>query len=546
MDGGPNVQKWVRGARGGLRRPRNQVLREGHAPRPGRQPGAFDQKAAMFSETSANRTARRRRPATLATVLGSAALTLLLAIPSPASADVACDKVAAAGGSDSAAGTAAQPFATPQRLADSLAPGQTGCVRGTLTGNLWIGRDAVTIASEPGQRGKVVGQVKVQPGADGVTVRDLDLDGHRPGGGSVLGPAIYGDDATFANNDVTNGNTAICFIIGTYGHDGNMKVARTRIEGNRIHNCGPLPRTNMGHAIYVEHTQDARIVGNEIYDNADRGVQLYPNSQGTLVAGNVIDGNGVGVIFSGTGGAAASNNVVRHNVITNPTARAAVESWYPDGNPKGTGNVVEQNCVFGVANPISTTFGGFTHSDNLVADPQFVDRGAKDFRLREGSPCAAVLAAGRSGLAALPPLTKSATDAGTAATTTTAPAPVVPAGTTAAPTTSPTKSRPGAQKRPGARLALRHRRYGRALALNVRLVDETEGSVRALVEVRYGKRGLWRPVAVPRLQSARSFNTVVGMPRKARRIMVRASVIDASDTFVARLSLKNPRPATEL
>lgn len=490
----------------------------------------------MLSDTT-NRSARRR-PATLASVLGSAALTLLFAIPAPAGAQVTCDRVAAQGGSDTAAGTAAQPFGTPQRLADSLSPGQTGCVRGTLNGDLWIGRDAVTIASEPGQRGKVVGQVKIQPGAEGVTVRDLDLDGRRPGGGAVLGPAVYGDDATFVNNDVTNGNTAICFILGTFGHDGNIRVARTRIEGNRIHNCGQLPRTNMGHAIYVEHTQDARIVGNEIFDNVDRGVQLYPNSHGTLVAGNVIDGNGVGVIFGGLNGESASDNVVRHNLITNPTARSAVESWYPSDTAPGTNNVVEQNCVYGGSDLISTTFGGFTPSDNRTADPLYVDRAAKDFRLRDGSPCAEVLAAGRAGSSAtLPPLTQGTTTV--APTTTTAP--VAPSGTTTTGTTTAPKGKV-AVKRPKVRLALRHRRYGRALALNVRLLDQVDAPVRALVEVRYGKRGLWRPVALPRLQSARSFNTVVGMPRRHRRIMIRASVIDRHDSLVARLSVRNPRP----
>lgn len=494
----------------------------------------------MLSDTAPNRSVRRR-PATLASVLGSAALTLLFAIPAPAGAAVTCDRVAAPGGSDTAAGTAAQPFATAQRLADSLSAGQTGCVRGTLSGDLWIGRDAVTIASEPGQRGKVVGQVKIQPGAEGVTVRDLDLDGRRPNGDYInnIGPAVYGNDATFVNNDITNGNTAICFILGTFGHDGNIRVARTRIEGNRIHNCGRLPRTNMGHAIYMEHTQDARIVGNEIFDNADRGVQIYPNAHGSLVAGNVIDGNGVGIIFGGLNGESASDNVVRHNLITNPTVRSAVESWYPEGTPQGTGNLVEQNCVFGGSNLISTTFGGFTPSDNRTVDPLYVDRAAKDFRLRDGSPCAEVLAAGRSGSAAtLPPATQPVSAPTTTTTTTNT---VTPTGTTST-TTAPPSKHGKVSKRPALRLALRHRRYGRALALNVRLVDEVEAPVRALVEVRYGKRGLWRPVAVPRLQSARSFNTVVGMPRRHRRIVVRASVIDARGGRVARLSLRNPRP----
>lgn len=469
-------------------------------------------------------------------MLGSAALTLLMALPVPAGAVTTCDRVASADGSDTAAGTAAAPFKTAQKLVDSLSPGQTGCVRGTLTGQMWINRDAITVASEPGQRGKVIGKIKVQQGADGVTVRDLDLDGRSTAADPIanISPTIYGNDAAFVNNDITNGNTAICIILGTDGHDGDVEVQRTRLEGNRIHNCGRLPRTNMGHAIYVEHSRDARIVGNEIFDNADRGIQLYPNSQGTLVAGNVIDGNGVGIIFSGVNGRQSNDNTVRHNLVTNPQVRSAIESWYPEGTAPGTGNVVEQNCVFGGTNPISTGNGGFTARDNRTVDPQYVDRAAKNFSLQPGSPCAEVLAAGRAGLASvsMPPISGTTPTSGTD----TDAAPVVPAGTSVpkAPKVN------GATKRPAVRLSLRQRRYGNALGVNLRLVDAVEAPVRTLVEVRYGKRG-WRPVAVPRLQSNRSFFTLVKMPRKARRVLVRASVIDPGETFVARLSLTNPR-----
>ena len=68
----------------------------------------------------------------------------------------------------------------------------------------------------------------------------------------------------------------------------------TVIERNRIHNCGQLPPTNHHHGIYVEASDGARITDNWIYDNADRGMQLFPDAQGTYIARNVIDGNGAG------------------------------------------------------------------------------------------------------------------------------------------------------------------------------------------------------------------------------------------------------------
>ncbi|HEU0019697.1 MAG TPA: hypothetical protein VFQ14_05335, partial [Thermoleophilaceae bacterium] len=60
------------------------------------------------------------------TLLAATALTVVLAAPSAASA---CSRVASPLGSDSGAGSEAQPFKTAQRLADSLAPGQVGCLR---------------------------------------------------------------------------------------------------------------------------------------------------------------------------------------------------------------------------------------------------------------------------------------------------------------------------------------------------------------------------------------------------------------------------------
>ena len=59
------------------------------------------------------------------------------------------------------------------------------------------------------------------------------------------------------------------------------------------------PVTGHDHGIYVEGANGVRITNNLIYDNADYGIHLYPDAEGTYVARNVIDGNGGGVIFAG-------------------------------------------------------------------------------------------------------------------------------------------------------------------------------------------------------------------------------------------------------
>ena len=129
------------------------------------------------------------------------------------------------------------------------------------------------------------------------------------------------------------------------------------------------------------------ITNNYIYDNADRGIQLYPDAQGTKIANNVIDGNGEGVLFSGDSGLASSNNVVTRNIVSNATVRYNVESWWPAGNPVGTGNVASDNCVWNGAQGNVADEVGFSASGNKAANPLYANRTTKDFRLQSGSPC---------------------------------------------------------------------------------------------------------------------------------------------------------------
>jgi hypothetical protein len=330
------------------------------------------------------------------TALGalSTAAVLVAAVVANSPAATSCDKVAGPSGFDSAAGSAASPYRTAQKLVDSLQPGQTGCLRAglyeqnvTMSGGGSSG-SPVTLSSYPGERATVRGRFRVKDSANFVTVESLDLDGRNSD--NLPSPSVYGDDVTFKDNDVTNYHyTAICFLLGsdTYG-----RARRTNIERNRIHDCGRLPAQNHEHGIYIEASDDVRVIDNWIYDNADRGVQMFPDAQRTYIARNVIDGNGQGIIFSRQ----SAGNIVEHNVISNSVLRWNVEDW----ELSGAGNVARLNCVWTTRTDSYGRQGGvkvdpaFTAEQNLIADPRFVDRTAKDFRLGAGSPCAALLAGG--------------------------------------------------------------------------------------------------------------------------------------------------------
>ncbi|MDX6728931.1 MAG: hypothetical protein QOK49_3736 [Baekduia sp.] len=321
-------------------------------------------------------------------LVAAASAVVVLSTSSSAVAATSCDLYVSTGGNDSAPGTLAAPLRTVQKLSATLSAGQTGCVRaGTYVENVAVARSGITLAAYATEQAMIVGRFWVKQGADHVTVAGLKLNAVNS---SLPSPTVNGDDAVFSDDEITSDNKQICFNIGS--DDGWGRAQRTIIRNSRIHDCG-APGTNQIHGIYVVAADDTQILDNVIYNNADRGVQLYPNAQRTLVRGNIIDGNGEGVIFSGDGGTASNGNVVENNIIANSRLRSNVESWYPKGNPVGVNNVVRNNCLWkGATMNVDASEGGFSASSNVTVDPQFVDRAAGDFRLAAGSPCAAILA----------------------------------------------------------------------------------------------------------------------------------------------------------
>jgi Right handed beta helix region len=304
---------------------------------------------------------------------------------SAAASQPKCARFTSPAGSDASPGTFARPYRTVQKLVDTLGRGQTGCLRGGRyrQGEVTIRRSGIRLTSYRGKRATLIGRLRVD--ADGVTVVRLRLDGRNPR--DLPSPTVNADDVTFRGNNVSNRGTSSCFLLG-----GTTEVRHSVIKGNRIHDCG-LTTTDYDHGIYMSNVNGAVIIGNTIYDNGSRGIKVGPDSQGALIRGNVIDGNPIGLTFSGDDASASSNNVVVHNVIANSTRWWNVQSYW--SGQEGTANLVRRNCVYG-SNPnphynehggVSDEHRGFAAEENLIAAPDYVDREAKDFRLRSDSPC---------------------------------------------------------------------------------------------------------------------------------------------------------------
>src|SRR5215212_6984431 len=227
----------------------------------------------------------------------AAAATLILASEAPSGQHPSvklCARFAAPRGSDANPGTKTRPFKTAQRLADSLRPGQTGCLRaGTYseTSDGYVLRVAaggkagarVTVRSAPGERAKLVGIVQIAPGSDYVTLAGLSVHGT----GEMNSIKIYAGHAILDRNDITNdGHGPSCVILGNTS--GTGQASSPVVRSNRFHECGDTDDGNKDHAIYASNVAGGQIVNNVFWNSAAYAVQLYPNAQGVRVAHNVV------------------------------------------------------------------------------------------------------------------------------------------------------------------------------------------------------------------------------------------------------------------
>jgi Right handed beta helix region len=365
------------------------------------RPAAIVDTSAMAGGRTHTSRALRRVALLVAVALGlTLGFGLMMSVPPPPDAGSApapgCDRYAATTGSNSARGTRRHPFRTPGRLAHALKPGQVGCMRdGTYSfSQLLINRRGITLREFPGAAVTLAGEIKFLPGGRGATIAGMTLDGSS--GKNRIGPRIYADRVVLRRNEITNRNTGICVHVGRF--HSRAAPQRVRIIGNRIFGCGRLPATNHDHGVYISEGVDTSIVGNWIYSNADRGIQLYPHARKTEVVGNVIHGNGQGISIGGDGPLCSDRNVVRRNVIPGSVLR-----WNIYSNSVGDScrrNRVKRNCVYAAgATPPFDRNGGIEHPSrsfsarqNLVANPLFVDLLAGDFNLQPDSPCNRLLA----------------------------------------------------------------------------------------------------------------------------------------------------------
>lgn len=338
--------------------------------------------------------------------------------------DLGCDLYAAADGNDANSGTRTDPIRSPILLLNALDPGQTGCLIDGGVFTLGPGAGQTSTGGTEGQpkilRPEIAGdraEISATYGfAFGPSSHDLilkDLDFRRPtgtGGGSLL--QVDGDRITLDGVDLTYPDN-ICLDVGADPRppaSASDPAVDVVIRNSRVHDCGseygpPRQMYDSGvHGIYVEFTRSMRIEDNYIYANHNRGIQLYPDADGTIVRNNVLYGNGANLnIGSERGdGIYSDGNLIEDNIISNSVLDGLTPGGFIGdtaeilGNfpPPGVGvpafdNRVVGNCISNTSYPAELFEGyGFTQSGNTLNQaPQFTDPAHGDFSMPANSPC---------------------------------------------------------------------------------------------------------------------------------------------------------------
>jgi hypothetical protein len=162
---------------------------------------------------------------------------------------------------------------------------------------------------------------------------------------------------------------------------------RPIIRRNRIHDCGDDEKP-WGHGIYASQVVEGRITNNVFWNSYGYAIQLYPNSQRTLVAHNVIDGGGLsnrgGIAVGGDDEQESNDNIIERNVIAYAATYAISAT-----DATGRGNIARFNCFWHSAE--GHLDEGAVGQGNVVAAPQFLQREKRNYKLRPDSKCRRVL-----------------------------------------------------------------------------------------------------------------------------------------------------------
>jgi nitrous oxidase accessory protein NosD len=253
-------------------------------------------------------------------------------------------------------------------------------MRGNIIRNNTVQMRQVGVSSTPDKYGLYASW------QDGILVENNTVSG-------AYNSGIYTTENS--RNYIIRGNR-VCNVGGNGIHNnaGFLKpgvIKNALIEGNVIHNVG---FGIGGQAISCDGVQDSRIQNNLLYDVHAKGIALY--------ATNALDGSKKNrvvnntVVTVGKGTPLRINHDCPGNVVANNicVASGATAAWIDAEESGLTGaTFIDYNLVCGLPrvggvkrNDWKKTYGFDAHSLASTPAAIFVNAGAKDYRLKAGSP----------------------------------------------------------------------------------------------------------------------------------------------------------------
>lgn len=245
-------------------------------------------------------------------------------------------------GDDGAAGSDAAPWATLQRAADAVAPGDTVIVAAGEFAGFHLetsGEDGAEIAFVADAGATITSDNPTTP--DGINLEGASFV--RIEGFTVVGASRAGIRAVLCERVTLRGNLA--------DQNGRWGILTgfcddLLIEGNE---CA---RSGDEHGIYVSNSGDRPVIrGNVVWGNNANGIHMNGDASaggdgvisGALVEANVIVDNGVAG-GSGINGDGITDAVIRNNLLYGNHA-SGISLYQIDGGAPSTGNLVINNTI---------------------------------------------------------------------------------------------------------------------------------------------------------------------------------------------------------
>jgi hypothetical protein len=286
-------------------------------------------------------------------------------------------------GSDSNPGTLARPWRTIQKAARTLRPGQRAFVRnGTYRENVQVERPGtaaqpITIAAYPRERPVISnpdGPLEIDTGY--YRIRGFVLERAK---GTSSTNVYFQDDAhhiELSGNEIRHSQDQ-----GVFSEE---QTHHLQILGNRIHDngLGHVSGQHQSHGLYFQgrsHVAANNLIFSHPYGF---GIQVYDQNSRSILVNNTVTGAAhSGIVVGGSGG--VDNITIRNNILAfNEQYGVQTDSDCPTGPVS-----IDANVIFGNGEgPVQRGCSQVRVGSNIQADPRFVSRSRRNFRLASGSP----------------------------------------------------------------------------------------------------------------------------------------------------------------